>query len=94
MTIAVVLKAKNSIKNNDGVGPNNSMTTHHTKTMKTKEESNKADHTLLSKTIAMTILSDHRPKGEGKYQRALLRMERAVHNSCDTAVARLRRQDT
>ena len=58
------------------------MMTHHTKTMKTNEESN------TSKTIAMTFLNENRPNGKGKYQRALLRLvEKAVHNGCGTARA-------
>ena len=64
------------------------MSTHHTKTMKTKEESNTTNHTPPSKTIAMTYLNENRPKGEGKYQRALLRLvEKVVHNGCGTAWA-------
>ena len=58
------------------------MSTHHSKTMKTNDERN------TSKIISMTFLNENRPKGKGKYQRALLRlMEKAVHNGCGTATA-------
>ena len=53
--------------------------------MKSKEESNTANHTPLWKTIAMMFLDENRPKGEVKFKRARLSIEKAVHNGYGAA---------